>query len=252
MIRRILITRPADQSAELITLLEGRGFATTGIPTVEIDDESCAADVHAMLESLEGVAWLILTSANGARSITAKLQGTGARLPPNLRVAAVGPATAQALREGGVAVDHVPANYLTSAIADGLGDVRGRRVVLARADAASAELRATLDERGALVEEVVAYRTLEGPARSRDALRAALHDDLAGIAFASASAVRGLMRLTAAVDRPRARTTPAFCIGPVAANQAKHSGFNVAAIAAEHTAGGLADAIAAHFAREDL
>jgi uroporphyrinogen-III synthase len=60
------------------------------------------------------------------------------------------------------------------------------------------------------------------------------------------------MRLTAAVDRPRARTTPAFCIGPVAANQAKHSGFNVAAIAAEHTAGGLADAITAHFAREDL
>ena len=85
----------------------------------------------------------------------------------------------------------------------------------------------------------------------RDALRAALHDDLAGITFTSASAVRGLMRLAAAVDRPRARATPAFCIGPVAAEQARHSGFNVAATAGEHTASGLADAIAGHFARED-
>jgi uroporphyrinogen III methyltransferase/synthase len=247
----VLVTRPAGQSGELVALLRARGVASTCIPTIEIDTDGCIADVDAMLDGLDGAAWLILTSANGARSIVSRLRATGTRLPPDLRVAAVGPATAEALRTSGIAVDHVPATYLTSAIADGLGDLAGQRVVLARADAASPELRARLDERGARVEEVIAYRTVEAPAASRDALRAALHDDLAGIAFTSASAVRGLMRLAAAVDRPRARATPAFCIGPVAAEQARHSGFNVAAIAGEHTASGLVDAIAGHFARED-
>ena len=251
MRQHILVTRPAEQSGELIALLADRGFTTTGIPTIEIDTDGCSADVDAMLEGLDGAAWLILTSANGARSIIARLRATGHRLPAHLRVAAVGPATAQALHEAGITVDHVPATYLTSAIADGLGDLAQQRVVLARADAASPELRAMLDERGARVEEVVAYRTVEAPAASRDALRAALHDDLAGISFTSASAVRGLMRLASPIDRPRARTTPAFCIGPVAAEQARHSGFNVAAVADEHTAAGLADAIADHFARED-
>lgn len=251
MSARILVTRPTEGSTELAGLLAERGFETTSVPTVAIDSASCAAEVDAMLNALEGVAWLILTSANGARSVTARLRTTDARLPAGLQVAAVGPATAEALNEGGVAVDHVPATYLTAAIADGLGDLSGRRVVLARADAATDELRAELTDRGALVDEVVAYRTIEAPPASRDALRVALHDDLGGIAFASASAVRGLMRLTVPIDRGRARSIPAFCIGPVAAEQARHSGFNVAAVASEHTATGLADAIAGHFARED-
>jgi uroporphyrinogen III methyltransferase / synthase len=251
MMPRILVTRPAEQSPELIELLSRRGLAATAVPTVAVDIDSCVAEVDAMLATLDGAAWLIVTSANGARSVATRLGATTTALPAQLRVAAVGPATAEALRQAGIEVDHVPDTFLTWAIADGLGHLGGRRVVLARADAATPELREDLHDRGALVEEVVAYRTLEAPALSRDALRAALHDDLSGIAFASASAVRGLMRLASPIDRPRARTTPAFCIGPVAARQARRSGFNVAAVAAKHTATGLADAIAGHFARED-
>lgn len=248
---RILVTRPLEQSGELVSLLSSRGFGTSAVPTVAVDTDSTSEQVGMMLARLDGAAWLILTSANGARAVVRRLQATVSSLPSDVRVAAVGPATAAVLRAAGIAVDHIPATYLTASIAGGLGSLEGRRVVLARADAATPELRSALDERGALVEEVVAYRTIEAPASSRDPLRAALHDDLAGIAFTSASAVRGLMRLTAPIDRGRARCMPAFCIGPVTAAQARNSGFAVAASAGEHTAAGLADAIADHFARED-
>jgi len=251
MSHRILVTRPAAQADDLAGLLRARGLTPVVVPTVAIDAASTTTELDAMLESLDGASWLVLTSANGADALAARLAANGHPLPEGLRVAAVGPATADALRAAAIRVDHVPGEYLTVAIADGLGDVREQRVVLARAEAATPNLRDALVERGAIVEEVVAYRTVDGSAPSRDPLRAALHDDLAGIAFTSGSTVRGLMRLASPVDRGRARCIPAFCIGPVTADTARHSGFDVASVAADHTALGLADAIADYFARED-
>ena len=251
MTRRILVTRPAAQADDLAGLLRARALTPVLVPTVAIDPSTAAAELDAMLRSLDGATWLVLTSAQGAEALRARLTITRHRLPARLRVAAVGPATAQALRAGGIGVDYVPDEYLTLAIADGLGEVRGRRVVLARADAANAALPETLVGRGAIVEEVIAYRTIEGPAVSRDPLHAALHADLDGIAFTSSSTVRGLLRLASPVDRGRACAIRAFCIGPVTANTARHSGFDIAAVAVDYTTVGLADAIAAHFARED-
>ena len=248
---RILVTRPAAQADELAGALRARGLTPVVVPTVAIDSASTTDELDAMLESLGGASWLILTSANGAEALAARLAANGQRLPDGLRIAAVGPATADTLRASSIRVDHVPGEYLTVAIADGLGDVRRQRVVLARADAATPDLRHALLARGAIVEEVVAYRTVEGSASSRDPLHVALHDDLAGIAFTSGSTVRGLMRLASPVDRVRARSIPAFCIGPVTADTARQSGFDIASVAADHTARGLADAIADHFARGD-
>ena len=251
MSRRILVTRPAAQADRLSRMLRARGLTPVVVPTVAIDSASSMAELDAMLESLDGASWLVLTSANGAEAVAARLAANGHPLPDGLRVAAVGPATADTLRAAAIRVDHVPDEYLTVAIADGLGEVGGQRIVLARADAATPDLPDALVERGAIVEEVVAYRTVEGSAPSRDPLHAALHDDLAGIAFTSGSTVRGLLRLASPVDRGRARCLPAFCIGPVTADTARRSGFDVATVAAEHTAQGLADAITDYFARED-
>lgn len=245
------MTRPVAQADELGELLVARRIAPVLVPTVAVDAASAAAGMDAMLAGLAGADWLVLTSANGAHSLAARLAANGHSVPAGTRVAAVGPATAEALATAGVRVDHVPPEYLTIAIADGLGNVNGRRIVLARADAATAGLRQALITRGARVEEVIAYRTVEGPGSSRDRLHAALQDDLDGIAFTSGSTVRGLTRLASPIDRGRARALPAFCIGPVTAGEARNSGFHIAAVAVEHTAVGLADAIATHFERED-
>lgn len=251
MTRRILVTRPEGQTSGLAGLLRDRGLTPVLVPTVAIDAGSSDDALDAMLAALDGADWLVVTSANGAAALAARLDAMKARLPEGLRVAAVGPATAGVLRQRNITVDHVPGAYRTVAIAAGLGDVHGLRIVLARADAATLALRHALLERGARVEEVVAYLTVEGPASSRDPLHAALHADLDGLAFTSSSTVRGLVRLASPLDRGRARAVPAFCIGPVTAETAGQLGFNVVAVADDHTALGLADAIAAHFRAED-
>lgn len=247
--RRILVTRPAGQADELCAELREHGFAPIAIPTVEIDGRSTADRLDAMLDTLDGAAWLVITSANGAHALADRLATGGRSLPAGLRVAAVGPATAEALASAGIAVDHVPDDYITVAIAHGMGDVAGRRVVLARADAATPDLCEALVAAGARVEEVVAYRTIEGPATSRDPLRVALQQDLAGVTFTSSSTVRGLLRLASPTDRQRARSIPGLCIGPVTAATARRAGFDVEVVAREHTASALAGAIAEHFER---
>lgn len=250
MTRRILVTRPNGQAGDLADHLRQRGFAPVIVPTVRIE-MAPAADLDAALGCLDGADWLVVTSAHGAQAVAERPAKVDSRLPHGLRVAAVGPVTADTLRAADIRVDHVPDEYLTLAIADGLGDVAGRRIVLVQADAAAPDLRDALVARGALVEEVLAYHTVEGPGDSRDPLHAALQQELAGVAFTSGSTVRGLTRLASPLDRGRARTLPAFCIGPVTAVEARKSGFHIAAIAAEHTAAGLAEAIAEYFAGVD-
>ena len=247
---RILVTRPEEQADGRAELLRERGIEPVLVPTVAIDATTSAPAIDAMLDGIDGAAWLVLTSANGAAALVDRRAATGAGLG-DVRVAAVGPATAAVLSAAGIRVDHVPDRYRTVAIADGLGDVAGRRIILARADGATPELRDALLAGGAIVEDVVAYRTVEGPATSRDRLAAALHDGLSGVALTSSSTVRGLMRLASRLDRRRARGLPAFCIGPVTAATARGLGFRVAAVAPEHTAAGLADAIATHLLPED-
>jgi uroporphyrinogen-III synthase len=246
----LLVTRPASQAAELVSLLADRGIGAVSVPTVEIAPAAPGGSLDDAIRSLEGAEWLVITSVNGAAALLERMAALGQALPDGVRLAAVGPATAEALRQGGLEVSHVPSRYRTVAIAEGLGDLAGRRVVLARADAATRDLRDALQERGALVEEVVAYRTVEGPAASRDRIRAALSKPLDGVIFTSGSTVRGLRALLSPSDALRATALPAYCIGPVTARVAHRAGFSVPVVAATHTVGALADAIHSHLTRE--
>jgi uroporphyrinogen-III synthase len=246
----LLITRPAAQAAELVALLAERGIGAICVPTVAIAPAPPGGPLDDAIRSLDGAAWLVITSANGAAAFVERLRALKRSMPAGLRLAVVGPATAEALRAGGLQVDHVPSRYRTVAIADGLGEVAGRRVVLARADVATRDLRDALLRRGALVEEVVAYRTVEGPAASRDRLRAALAHPLDGVTFTSGSTVRGLHALLSPRDAPRATALPAYCIGPVTARVARRAGFAVPVVAADHTVVALAEAIRSHLRRE--
>lgn len=246
----LLVTRPAGQAGELISSLAEHGIDAISVPTVGIAPTQPGGALDDAIESLDGVAWLVITSVNGASAVLERLAALGRSLAQGVRLAAVGPATAAALEAGGMRVDHVPSHYRTLAIAEGLGDVAGKRVVLARADAATRDLRDALLQRGALVEEVVAYRTVEGPAESRDRIRAALVQPLDGVTFTSGSTVRGLHALLSSPEALRATALPAYCIGPVTAGVARRLGFDVPVVSARHTVAALAEAIHMHLSRE--
>lgn len=248
---RVLVTRPREQASELVDLLAARRLRGVSVPAVAIRHEAAGGALDAALLALEGAAWLVITSANGALALARRLHALRRSIPATTRLAAVGPATAAALEAAGLRVDRVPRHYLTVAIAEELGDVRGARVVLARADAATPDLARALRSRGANVEEVVAYRTLEGPEGSQGLLRAAIRGGIDAISLTSGSTARGLARLAASLDpngADRLRAAPTFAIGPVTAIAAREAGFAPRATATVHTTEALADTIAASLA----
>ena len=228
----LLLTRPRGAEDPLAIVLGELGYRVHAVPTLATEPVPVAAD------SLAGFDWIVVTSAAGVAALPS--------LPSGSRWAAVGAATAAALAERGVTADLVPEASNGGAIAAAIPDPSGSRVLLARADAAAEDLPARLRERGAEVVELAVYRTVEAPADSRPALAAALADpELAGVVFASGSAVRGFLGLG---GKP---SLPAVTIGPRTSQVARELGFEIAAEAAHQTTRELAEAVARAFPKED-
>jgi uroporphyrinogen III methyltransferase / synthase len=220
----VLVTRPDGESDPLVHALRKRGYRVHAVPMVQTEPVDFSA------VSLAGCDWIVLTSARGVKALT--------DLPTGPKFAAVGPETARALRARGVEPSHVPGRADGADLGDTLPDVEGKRVALVRASAAGEDLPNTLRRRGAAVEEVTAYRTVEGPAASSQMLRAALADpELGAVVFASGSAVRGFLRLGGS------KRVPAITIGPRTTSSARGRGFTVIAQADAQSVSGLADAV---------
>jgi len=220
----VLVTRPAGAGDPLVAALEARGYRVSAVPTV------ATRRLEVEWPDLEHFDWIVLTSAAGVDA----LPGT----PRGPRWAAVGEATAAALRARDATVELVPAEARGAALAEALPDPRGARVLLVRASQADRDLPEILSRRGALVEEVAAYETVEGPAESAGELRRALaQDDVAAVVFASGSAVRGFARLGGSTE------LPAITIGPRTSEVARRNGFRVVAEASGASVQELASAV---------
>jgi porphobilinogen synthase len=208
--KTVLVTRPAGDQDPLVAELTARGYRVVAVPTVA----TRAAEVE--WPDLSRFDWIVVTSAAGVAALP--------HLPDRPRWAAVGGATAQALRDRGIQVDIVPARANGVALATAIPEVKGKRVALVRASQADPNLPNALRERGAIVEEIRAYETVEGPSESATALQKALREeDVAAVVFASGSAVRGFLKLGGAAS------VPAITIGPRTSAAAREAGFVVAA-----------------------
>jgi len=227
----VLLTRPRGAEDPLATFLGEMGYRVHAVPTLATEPVPIEA------ASLAGFDWIVVTSAAGVAALPA--------LPRGPSYAAFGAATAAALAERGVRPDLVPEASNGAAIAASLPDPRGRRILLARAEAAAEDLPTRLLERGAEVVELAVYRTVEAPPESRALLAAALADpDLAGVVFASGSAVRGFLGLGGA---PSLR---AVTIGPRTSEVARENGFEIAAEAGGQSTRELAEAVVRAFPQE--
>lgn len=221
--KSILVTRPAGRSDRLVERLEARGYRVVAVPTV------ATRPLPVTWPDLSTFDWIVITSASGVEQLPS-VATTG-------RWAAVGEASAEALRARGVEADFVPATTSGAALGELLPDPRRARVLVVRGTLADPVLPATLRVRGALVEEVTCYESVEGPQSSAGPLRAALEHGVDAVIFASGSAVRGYVRLGGRVD------VPAVTIGPRTTAAARTLGFKVVAEAARQDATQLVDAV---------
>ncbi len=241
----VLITRPAHQAESLAEMLRARGFRPVLFPTIAIRPIVPNMALDDALRRLPAYDWVILTSVNGVRFVWERAEALGAaEALRRARVAAIGPKTAEALRRRGVEPAFVPPEYVAEAILPGLGEVRGKRILLLRALQARPALAEMIAARGGEAHEVPVYDTV--PAEPDPAGLAALRRGVDFITFTSPSTVRNFVTLTREAGlNPLAlpRSPQVVCIGPITAQAARGLGFTVAAVAYPYTAEGLVEAI---------
>lgn len=249
--RHVVITRPAEQAGALEQLLAATGARVTILPTIAIAPVDDTSRIDDALRSLPDYDWIVLTSVNGVRAADERLRALGRSWDGRggARVAVIGPATAGTLAGIGVPADYMPEEYVAEAIAVGLGDVAGRRVLLLRADIARRTLADQLRAAGASVDEVTAYRTVVAPpdAELVRAIFATPVQRADVVTFTSSSTVQGLVRglETAELQPHEALAGIALAaIGPITARTLREHGLEPAVVADEYTIPGLVKALA--------
>jgi uroporphyrinogen III methyltransferase/synthase len=243
---RILITRPKEQNLLLSTKLHNVGATTIELPTITILPPNTTDRLDKSILRILQYDWVIFTSVHGVRFFSQRLQALGEPSDKlkKVKVAAIGPATATALEGLGKEPDYVPTQYLSEKIADGLGDVKGKRILLPRADIASKKLPELLRHRGAKVEEVVAYRTVVPADLSADRLKSVLNQGIDVVTFTSPSTVRNLAQIVGANElEVLLKGVKVACIGPVTAEATKKLGIHADIVARTHTIDDLVEAI---------
>ena len=252
--KRIVVSRARDQAAALAFPLRELGAEVLEIPFIEIRPPATFQPLDKALLEIHNYDWLILTSVNGVRALAGRIQHLGLEVLNfvHLKVAAIGPATEQALEEQQFQVDVVPEKYVAEAVVSALrAQVKDQRILLVRAKVARDVIPEELRRAGALVNVVEAYATV-APEASRSRLESVLQDSARKpdvITFTSSSTVRNFVSLMEIQPGQVSflQGVKLASIGPVTSQTLRESGLPVDIEAREFTVPGLVRAIVAAF-----
>ena len=242
--KTVVVTRSAQATPQLAALLRDVGARALEVPTITLALPSDGGDaLAAAVGKLHAgaYAWAVFTSPNAVQRVFELVPDS--RALHAVRVAAVGPATAEALAAYRVVADLVPRRYVAEGLLESFPpppprSAATREVFLPQAAGARDELRRGLAEAGWEVDAVEVYRTLPRPIEPQ-LLEAAGRAD--AICFASSSAVDSYLDQAGAAGSPVPPVVA--CIGPVTAATARRRGLHVSAEASEHTLDGLVAAL---------
>src|SRR5262249_45662901 len=237
------VTRPRAQSAKLVRRLEQLGAVPLVLPTLEVREPADWGPVDRALENLSGYQWLVFTSVNGVHALLKRLRQRGydIRSLPGVRLAAIGPATADALREYYLEPDVVPAAYRSESLAAALKEqVRGQHVLLARADRGREVLREELAS-VASVDQVAVYSQIDAPPEDSAVLEQLQLGAIDYVRLTSSNVARVLIGLLDASMREpiEAGKVKLVSISPVTSGAIRELGLPVAAEAQEYTMAGV-------------
>jgi uroporphyrinogen III methyltransferase/synthase len=258
-----VITRARAQADEFVAALEGYGARVLVCPTIEIAEPESYEPLDEAIAHLYGYDWIIFTSVNGVDYFLRRLEARGQQTDSldDLRICAIGEATAERLISSQVHVDLIPAEFKAEGVfaalsrhAGGPEGLKGLNFLLPRAAIARDYLPTALDQAGARCDVVTAYRTVQPDGLDRGKVSAMLAGGAADcIAFTSSSTVRNLAQLFDTHNlSDLLRGVAIACIGEVTANTATEYGLHPDIQPHEFTVPALARAIAEHFRNSDL
>ena len=249
--KRVLVTRSRSQAGSLSELLSREGAQPVEVPTVEIQPLQASEELDSALKKLAEFDWVVFPSANAVEAVFGRLSVArkDSRAFHGARVAAIGSATADALRGRGIDADFVPQEFVSESVVDGMKPmgIAGAKVLLPKADIGREALARGLQALGATVHEVTAYRTVM-PADAGPVLARSLAQGIDAATFTSTSTVKNLVRILHGDLNSLAGAVIA-CIGPVTAGAAAEAGLNADIVASEHTVAGLVGALRDHYSQ---
>jgi uroporphyrinogen III methyltransferase/synthase len=251
--KRVLVTRPRGQAAELVDELVSMGAEVVEAPMIRIEPpDDCGPLDHACANA-GSFGWIIFTSTNAVDAFMGRLLrgASDVRALGGVKLCCVGATTAERLARHGLKADLVPGEFradaLVRALSDAAGQIAGLRILLPHADIGRDVIASELSKLGAQVTEVIAYRTVAtDPERDGgpDVYRMLLERTLDIVTFTSPSAVRHLVGILGA--EPAAdllRTTIVAAIGPVTSEAAAQFDIETAVIPEKYTVRALVAAI---------
>ena len=254
--RSIVVTRAREQASGLAQSLTELGAEVIQCPTIEIRTLPDYAELDAAIARLADYGWIIFTSVNGVKYFWQRLAALGrdSRAIGACRVAAIGPATADALRERGICPDFIPERYVAEGVVEGLkareaGRLAGMRMLLPRAAKAREVLPEELGKAGAVVDVISAYETVPAASRKDEVLARLAEGSLDCVTFGSSSTVENFLELVPAASLKAHPTTLLAAIGPVTADTLRKHGLEPHIQPEAYTIPALVEAIKAHFAK---
>jgi len=250
---RIVITRAAAQSDALARELTVRGAIPVVVPLVSFAEPEDFSTLDAALAEIQQFGWIVLTSAQAVRAVIKRgeeLKLNLNRTASKLRIACVGPMTADAAEKAGFRVEYVAETHTGAGLAAELGPrLQGAKVFLPRSDRANPDLPSALKRHGAVVTEVTAYRTLLPTAVDERNLRQIADGTADAVLFFSPSAVRHFAELFGSKQLPTLQDKLAIAaVGPVTAKALREVGVSRAVVATDTTASAVIKALEKHFA----
>ncbi len=251
---RVLVSRAKKQAGALSSMLRKLGCLVIEIPFIEIRKPSSYQPIDSALRNLSTYDWLILTSVNGVEALFERMARRGLRASAlaHLKIAAIGPATRNAIEKRGLRVTVMPKEYVAESVVAALHRrVKNKRVLLVRAKVARDVIPRDLRKAGATVDVVEAYETV-APKSSERRLRGLLASPRKphAVTFTSSSTVRNFVRLLGLRSARAAlrkvaphRGVHTASIGPVTSATLREFRLPVDIEAREYTIPGLVAAI---------
>jgi uroporphyrinogen III methyltransferase / synthase len=245
--KRILVTRPRHQAGQMAARLEELGAVVSLLPAVEVREPEDWGPVDRALTDLSRYQWIVFTSANGVDALIRRLRrgGRDLRALGSLRLAVIGPATADALRRYHLEPDLIPSVFDSEGLASELKErATGQRVLLARADRGRDVLRQELAS-VAEVEQVAVYSQVDAVEPGSEALTALRQGQIDVITLTSSNIARSLVRCLdgETLELIGSGRVQLVSISPVTSAAIREMGLPVAAEAREATAEGVVQAL---------
>ena len=246
--KRILVTRSRSQASDLVDLVERKGAEAIEFPTIKIEPPPSYKQLDSAIGNLSKYQWVIFTSANGVDFFFDRLQALGKDLRElkGIKIAAIGPATANRLAGLQLIIDYVPSEYKAEAVIEGFKEfaLPGLNVLIPRAEVAREILPQQLREMNINVDVATAYRTVSDSSKVEEIKALLEKQEIDIVTFTSSSTVKNFVKLLRDLDLSKIlENIKVACIGPITANTVHALGLRVDIEAEEYTIHGLVAAI---------